>query len=270
MAMSKKLTLVIVLALSAGCTTLGPTPATTGLSPVPVPRPGGELGFGFVPGYYLSNSVEENPSGRPVQQATLMLEPGSLIGLPGASIGGRYVGKKEEGGYAEPMLRYRLHLDQEKRAALGINGFVTHASGENKQASYEMTRGGAEVIADYRMTTESEYIEVHVFGGAQLTALKANGEYCRDQKDLRFGADCPDPPAVPDKTKSEVAGFYPAATGGAALEFARHLSGVMHGIRLAGLAGFGSMPRVESSEQQSARFYGTFGGMLTIGLGGAE
>src|SRR4029078_9291603 len=112
-------------------------------SPVPAPRPGAELAAGLVPGFYLSSSVQENPSARPVQQASLMIEPGSLMGLPGLSIGGRYVGKKEEGGYAEPMVRYRLHLDEEKNASLGAVAFVTHASGDNDQASYEMTRGGA-------------------------------------------------------------------------------------------------------------------------------
>jgi hypothetical protein len=244
-------------------------PATTALSPVPAPRPGAELSIAAVPGYYLSESVRETPKGTPLNQASVMAEPGELIGVPGLSVGGRYVGKSDDGGYPEPLVRYRLHLDPAKRSSAALVGYGTHATGDSRGASYTATRGGAELMFDFRATPESKWIELHLFGGGSLTGLSARGDYCIDQ-DGRFGQDCPDPPDTGNKVHASVGGFYPSASGGVAFDLARHLSGVLHGGRIAAHGAFGTMPRVEGAEQQSAASYGALGLSVTLGLGAAQ
>ena len=250
-----------------GCTTLGPMPAMTGQTVVPAPRAGVEGQVAAIPGYYLSSSVQESPKGTPVNQASLMVEPGELIGVEGLSAGARYVGKNSQGGYLEPMLRYRAHLDREKVFAAGVVGYGTYATGDDRGASYSAARGGAEVGADVRATPESRWLELHLAGSVGLTALSAKGEYCVDQQG-RYAVDCGDPPTT--LTKASAKGFYPSAGGAIALDLGHHLDGVLHGGRIAALGAVGKMPRVESGEQKDAKTYVAAGLAVTLGLGAAK
>jgi len=254
--------LALLLATS-GCTTLGPMPATTGASFAPAARPDVTLSAGAVPGYFLSTSVQQEEKGASVWQGSVLVEPDRWIGLPGAVIGGRYVGKSDQGGYPEPMLGYRTRLGEERRLALGGLLYGTHASGESERASYEAWRGGGEVGADFRITPESHWLELHVFGSAALTALSAEGEYCLDA-DLRYGVDCNEM-LLP--VSAEARGFYPSFDAGLGFEVARHLSSVFHGVRLDLQIGAGTMPTVVGAEQTSARTYAAVGGGLSVGLG---
>src|SRR6187551_1351190 len=57
---------VVVFALwgtLGACTTLGPTPAMTGIPSPPLERPGVELQVAAVPGYFLSSAATEEPKG---------------------------------------------------------------------------------------------------------------------------------------------------------------------------------------------------------------
>lgn len=250
-----------------GCTTLGPMPAMTGQTLVPNERPGVEGQAAAIPGYYLSSAVQESPKGTPVNQASLMVEPGEVIGVPGLSAGARYVGKNSEGGYLEPMVRYRAHLDREKVFAAGVVGYGTYASGDANQASYSAARGGAEVGADARVTPESRWVEVHLAGSVGLTALSAKGEYCVDQNG-RYAVDCGDPPVT--LTKASAKGFYPSAGGAIAVDLGQHFDGVFHGGRIAALGAVGKMPRIVSGEQTDAKTYVSAGLAVTLGFGAAK
>ena len=60
----------------AACTTLGPMPATTGISAVPAARPGMEAQAGFVPAYFLSTSVQDEAQGTVTSQLSALVEQG--------------------------------------------------------------------------------------------------------------------------------------------------------------------------------------------------
>src|SRR5262245_39820513 len=141
-----------VLGLTSACTTLGPMPATTGARYAPAARPDITLSAAAVPGYFLSSAVQKDAKGAPIGQASVMVEPDRWVDLPGAVVGGRYVGKSDQGGYPEPMLGYRAYLDGEKRLALGGLAYGTRGSGESERASYEAWRVGGEIGSDVRIT----------------------------------------------------------------------------------------------------------------------
>jgi len=268
--MTKKLALIAMLA-STGCTTLGPMPAITAQNVVPAARPGVEAQVAAVPGYYLSQSVQEDQEakGIAVMQGAVMVEPGELVEAPGFSIGGRFVGDAENGGYPEPMLRYRTYVGSHEVFALGGVVYGGYGHGKDREASYEVTRGGAELGFDVRATPKSSWAEVHIAGSLGFTGLDANGDYCLDANG-RWGVDCPKPPDTGLRTHAEASGFYPSAAGAIALDLARHLHGVLHGGRIALHGAVGRMPRVEYGEQISAKTYTAAGLSVTLGLGAVE
>lgn len=245
-------------------------PAMTGLSPVFEGRPGGEAQVGVMPGYFLSDAVrEQDPEGAGIQQALLMVEPGRAIGVPGLSLGTRFVGKKENGGYLEPMLRYRLALDDGHRASLGLTGYGTRASGSLSDASYSATRSGLELGLDVRLTPETSWGELHFVGVAAATALVANGEYCTDEEG-RFGVDCPDSGDPRTRQRAEVSGLYPALGASLALDFSRRALQAVHAVRLAIHVAAGTLPRVELGQQRHLRTYGQGGVSLSMEFGAAR
>ncbi len=253
-----------------GCTTLGPMPASTGIPAEPAARPDVELQVAALPGYYLSSAVREDPKGTPIKQASVTLEADRWISLPGVVGGARYVGEAAQGGYLEPLLGYRSYLDSEKRFALAGVAFATHASGNAKSASFSATRAGAELGAEFRLTPQSHWAEIHALAAATLTGLDADGEYCLDAA-LRYGVDCSDDPANPSPRSSATAGgLYPALNAGLAVETADHLHSVFHGARLVLMVGGGTMPIVVSGEQADAKTYASLGAALTLGLGASE
>lgn len=247
-----------------GCTALGPMPATTAVSPVAAGRPSFEAQVGALPGYYLSSAVERDAKGAAISQAAILVEPDSIVHVPGLVVGGRYVGDSSKGGYPEPMLGYRTFVDGDKRFAVAAVGYATHASGSAKGASYEATRGGAEAAVDFRVTPESKWFEVHLLAGASMTGVKADGTYCVDTEGA-YGVDCPD--KMPIYQHATAGGFYPAATGGVSFDVGRHFDGEFHGGRVEFLVGGGTMPKFLSGAQESARTFGSAGLAVSVGFG---
>lgn len=261
------LALALASLVSSGCTTLGPMPATTAQSAVPIERPGVELQAAAVPGYFLSSTVQEEAAGAAIGQLALMLEPGEWIRVPGLALGGRYVGNEGSDGYLEPMLRYRLALDEDDRFSAAAIGFGTHARGENEGASYSATRGGLELGLNARLTPPNHWAELHASLSAAATGLAVDGEYCLGSEQT-FGVDCSTSTQAP--IHAEAGGVYPSATAMLALDFGRHLRGPLHGGRLGILGSVGSMPRVESGTQSAPSAYAAAGLALSVGLGAAE
>lgn len=255
--------LIVAAVALGGCTTLGPMPATTGMIHTPAGRPDFEAQAGIMPGYYLSQATQEKAKGGAVGQAAGMIEPGRLIGAPGLGVGGRYVTGGDSGGYVEPMLRYRGHLDDDQRFAGVAVAYGTYAKGSHQQADFSAARGGLEFGADARLTPVSKWVEAHVFASTSLTGLDAKGHYCLDAAGV-YGVDCGDKD-VPVATKA--GGFYPAGTAGLALDFGKHLDSIFHGGRLAVLGSAGTQPHIEGGDQKSARWYTSAGVTLTLGVG---
>lgn len=252
-----------------GCTKLGPIPAMSGLPIQPIERPGVEVQAGVVPGYYLSSSVQEEPEPAGIAQLALVLEPDELFHVPGVFAGARYAGENSAGAALEPLIGYRTYVDEERRFSLGALGFFAYATADERAASFSALRGGAELGVDARLTPASRVVELHVNGGATLTALDADGDYCLDGQG-RYGVDCEDAPADRRRVAGSVEGFYPSAHVGVSVDFARHWQSFFHGARLALDVAGGTMPVVVGGEQQSARPYSTVGLSLTLGFGARE
>jgi hypothetical protein len=261
--------LPLAMGLSIGCTTLGPMPATTGMASVPAGRPSVEGSVGIVPGYYLSEAVQPDPTGAALGQAGILVEPDSIIQVPGLVVGGRYVSSSSSGGYPEPMVGYRTYLGDDHALSMSAVGYAAYAHGSHNSASYSATRGGAEAGVDFRVTPEFEWFELHLGAAASLTGISARGRYCVDS-DARYGVDCPDPPDQPQYVERSAGGLYPSAVGLVGIDVGRRLNGAFHGARVAVMLGGGTMPRVVADKQEGAQPYSAGGLTLTVGLGGAR
>jgi hypothetical protein len=259
---------LVALIAAAGCTTLGPMPAMTGVTPVPPERTGVELQFAGMPGYFLSSTVKVQNDGATIAQGAAVVEIGRAIGAPGIALGGRWVGDPDEGGYPEPMLGYRRFLDSSKRFALAAIVFGTYGTGSKNGASYDAVRTGLELGLDARITRESRVFEAHAVAGVSGIALWAEGTYCLDMEG-RFGTDCAN---TPNNLVAHVkgSGLYPALLVGLAADSGRHLGGWFHGVRAAIFVAAGAMPRVEAGVQRDATNYAAAGFSITLGLGASR
>jgi len=246
------------------CTTLGPTPAMTGIPSPPLERPGVELQVAAVPGYFLSSAATEEPKGSVPPQVAAVFEPDELIHVPGLLAGARYAGEGDSGGALEPLLGYRTFLDDERRFSLAALGFLAYASGAANSASFTALRGGLEAGVDARLTPRSNYAELHTNLGLTFTGLNADGAYCLAGSSP-YGVDCPAEPSEQRRVTAEASGVFPSAHAGASLDFARHLQAPFHGLRLALDFAGGTMPTVRNGEQHSAVLYGSGGLSLTVG-----
>jgi hypothetical protein len=258
----------LLLLQPTACVVLGPTPAMTGVPAPPAERTSIELQAAAVPGYYLSETVQQQPAATQLPQLLGVLEPGELVGLPGALVGARYAGESDDGAALEPLLGYRAFLDEGKRLGLGAVGFFAYTSESKDEASFSAWRGGLEANLDVRLTGFSKYAELHGDLGVNLTVLDAEGRYCLDSE-RRYGVDCPDGQGAGslETVSAALSGIFPSAHVGVSADFARHLRGAFHGLRLGlDLAG-GAMPTMVGAEQRGMRLYAAGGLSLTVGVG---
>ena len=256
--------LAVSAAVFCGCTALGPMAATTGVAAVPAGRPSFEGSIGAIPGHYLSAGVTETPKGAGIGQAAIMVEPDSIIHVPGLIVGGRYVGSSTSGGYPEPMVGYRTYLGPDHLLAVSAIGYATHGSGTRNDASYSATHGGAEAGVDFRVTPEFAWFELHLAAAASLTGVSARGNYCIDAN-RRYGIDCPD--SSQSRIEASAGGLYPSGVGSIAIDVGRRLNGEFHGGRIALMGGGGTMPRVIGGQQEGAQAYAAAGLSVTVGFG---
>ncbi|HTJ44019.1 MAG TPA: hypothetical protein VL463_18060 [Kofleriaceae bacterium] len=256
-----KLLCAVFMLLSA-CSTLGPVPVATGISPIPRARFDGELQLGAMPGYYMSAATVKEPKGAPLAQFSAVIEPGAAV--PGLIVGGRIFGPGHD-TLADPLLGYRASIGADRRISIAIVGFGSKSSSTEKSASYTMTRGGAEVSGDLRLGVQRPWFEPHINLGLSVTALEASGDYCENPEG--YGADCPDPPALPILHHSSASGVYPAVTAGATLLVGHHHESWIHGARALVLIGAGLMPRVMNDVQVGGQPYVSIGLALSISVG---
>jgi hypothetical protein len=246
--------------LATACTTLGPMPATTGLSAVPTNRPGAEVQAAVMPVFFLSDAAHEgDPDGAASPQLSAILEPDRLFGSKGLILGARTWGESGDSP-VEPMIGLRRRLDDTFAIAGIVHGGFAH--GASSGASYSATRLGGEVAMDATILPLG-YLEVHAQATLAATYLDARGSYCVGS--TGEATDCDSYSRLID---GNLAGVYTSATAGMSLDIARRRHGVLHGIRLAALAAVGAMPRIRDGIQsQSNDHYRSFGLSLTIGLG---
>ena len=255
--------LVPLLLLVSACTTLGPMPATTGVSAVPANRPGVELQAGVMPAYFLSDSAREQDDHdtMPTQQLAALLEPDRILGTKGLIIGARSWGEEAD-AQLEPMIGVRRKLD-DRFAVAGI-AYGTRASGGFEgDASYSAFRAGGELAIDSTLIPLASWLAVHVQASVSATYLDAEGTYCVRADGQ--GTDCDDKTMRVDGT---IEGVYTSATAGVAVDIGRRTHGTLHGIRLALMGAVGAMPKIRNGVQEpSADRYQSIGLSMTIGFG---
>lgn len=254
----------ILLMAAGACTTLGPTPATTGLSARPMDRDGLEAQVGLVPGHHLSASVVASPEGTSVEQVSAAAQVDEWLGLPGLVLAVRRFGRDGDTPI-EPVLGYRRAFGD---GAGALAGFVYggRAGHEERGASYRVRRLGAELAGDLRLAP-SRWVEPHVFGGFNLHDLDARGAFCTDA-DGQWGRDCSTPPDPPSPVmETEVRGRFVAAHVGVAAELLRHRHGWFQGGRVAFTAAGGTMPHVEAGARTRDEAYFSFGLTLAVAVG---
>jgi len=246
--------------LLTACTTLGPMPATTGVSALPAERPSGEVQAAVMPAFFLSEATQDDEPETPAtRQLSALFEPDRVLGTKGLILGARAWG---EGGDSpvEPMIGLRRRLDA--RFAIAGIAFGTRARGEDRGASYRATRLGGELVLD-GLLLPFGWLDLHVQATVAATYLDASGRYCATTGGL--GTDCDEGSRRVD---AELEGVYTSATAGASIDIARRPHGVLHGVRIAFLGAVGAMPRLRDGIQQASKdTYVSFGLSLTLGLG---
>jgi hypothetical protein len=236
-------------------------PATTGISAVPMQRPGGEAQLGPVPGFFLSSSARAKAAGVPIMQASALFEPDRWLGIPGLLLGARLFGQSGDTP-GEPYIGYRRKVHE----GIAVGGVVYGTSKRsNKQlASYHATRVGGEAVVDAQLW-EGEWFGLHVQGAAAATRIAATGEYCVDA--MGIATDCNvEEPAMNTMIDGRQTGVYPAGTGTLALDFAKGRDGVFDGARLAFMVATGSMPLIQNGEKSGTDVYTAAGLTLTLGI----
>lgn len=257
--------IVLAVAFCSACTTLGPMPTTTGLSAMPIGRPGVSAQVGVVPGFYASQSAQNETKGAPIKQFSALFDPDRWLPVKGVIVGARIFGESGDTP-GEPYLGYRRRIDD--GLAVGAVVFGSTKRTESKLASYHGVRAGGEAAVDLRVWAPSRSIEMHAQAAASVTRILASGRYCVDT--MGIAKDCDETNTAANTfINAKTVGVYPAATWTLALDVGRRQGAFDH-LRVAALAGVGRMPLVENGEEAGTGTFFTIGLSLAVGLGLAD
>ncbi len=256
-----KLAVLAVLAFSGACTTLGPMPATTGVSAMPIGRPGVDAQVGGVPGFYASQSARNDAKGTPIQAGSALLDLDRWLPMKGVLVGGRIFGDKIYTG--EPFIGYRRTLVSS--VGLAVIGFGSTKRAESNLATFHGVRLGTEAAVDAELWKPSPWIALHAQGAASLTRILASGRYCLDANGI--AKDCNvSMPETNTFASARTVDVYPAATATLALEIGTH-EGFFDRVRVAMLGSVGRMPLVANGEQTGTGTYVAIGLSISAALG---
>ncbi|HEY1813676.1 MAG TPA: hypothetical protein VGG74_15100 [Kofleriaceae bacterium] len=257
-----KLIAVAALLVSSACTTLGPMPATTGISAVPSDRPGFEAQTAAVPGFYLSTAAEGSNAGNATGQLSILLEPDRWLGIPGLIVGAREFGQSGD-TLAEPFIGFRHRVGD--GVSLAAIGYGTATTAATSGASYSATRLGTELAADVQLLELAGWVSLHWQVSASFTDIEASGSYCIS--DSGAAVDCQNE-GMDTRTNGNISGIFPAGTAQLSLDLGHRPSGVFHDARVAVLASAGQMPQLSFGQQEAPRAtYTSWGLSVTLGLG---
>jgi hypothetical protein len=258
--MSNHLVLGALLASVSACTTLGPMPATTGLSATPIGRPGMQIQAGAVPGYYASKSVQNKAEAEPIKQLSALADLDHWLGVPGLIFGVRVFGESGDAP-GEAFVGYRKKL-----GTVSISGvaFGSTKRSEKQLASYHGTRLGAEGAVEAELAHNS-WLGVHAQAAVTATYSSLSGTYCVNSTGI--AVDCsPDEPQSNTTVTGDDKGVYPAATGQLAVDLGPH-HGVFDNARLALLGTAGTMPLIVDGAKRETAAYLMLGATLSVAFG---
>lgn len=254
---------VLVVALTA-CTTLGPVPATTGVSAVPAGAPGVEAQVGLMPGYFLSRGAQDKSGGAIMGQLSALVDPDRWLPIPGLILGARLFGQDQDTP-GEPMIGYRRALDDS--LSIGVVGYATSKRSTRQLASYHAAQGGAEAAIDTKLARAGSWFELHTQLAVAATYTSASGTYCVNGSGIAVDCDT-EHPQNNTMIDGKLSGVFEAATATLGLDFLRspgHAN--FHGARVAAMMAAGTMPLVANGMQEATDFYWSIGASLALGFG---
>jgi hypothetical protein len=251
-----------VLTLLCACTTLGPMPATTGISPIPANRPGLDAQVGTVPAFYASQSAQNEAKGAAVGQAALIVEPDRWIGVKGLVVGGRIFGPSGD-TYGEPYVGYRTQVSG--RISVGGGAYGSAKRATKQLASYHATRVGAEASVDARVAQPASWLGIHAGGSIGVTRILTSGTYCVDASGI--AKDCEEGLGANNTMiTGKQTGVYPAASATLTLASLRN-TGTFRAAEVALIGSVGSMPLIQNGAKTGTGMYEGLGLTLTVGIG---
>jgi len=251
-----------VLTLLCACTTLGPMPATTGVSAVPIGHPGADVQVGAVPIFFLSQAAQGEARADLARQLGVQLEPDRWLKLPGLVIGARMFGNGPEDTLGEPYVGYRTKLSD--RVSIGGGAYGTAKHSTAKLASYHATRIGGEAAIDGNLLQATSWLSIHAQAAVSATRIMASGTYCVGNEGTAI--DCDTDPTKNVMITGNQIGVYPAATGTVSVTGARS-QGFVRSATVSMLGSVGTMPLVRDGVKTGTDTYEGLGVMLTLGLG---
>jgi hypothetical protein len=252
-----------ILTLLCACTTLGPMPATTGVSAVPIGHPGADVQAGAVPVFFLSQAAQGEAQADLARQLGVLLEPDRWLKLPGLVIGARMFGNGPEDTLGEPYVGYRTKLTD--RASIGGGAYGTAKRSTAKLASYHATRIGGEAAIDGNLLQATSWLSIHAQAAVSVTRIMASGNYCVGNEGTAIDCDTSDP-TTNVMIAGNQTGVYPAATGTVSVAGARS-QGFFRSATVSMLGSVGTMPLLRNGVKTGTDTYAGLGLMLTLGLG---
>jgi hypothetical protein len=254
--------IVALPSLLCACTTLGPNPATTGVSAIPAGRPSLDAQVGTVPAFYASQSAQNEAKGAAVAQAGFIFEPDRWLKLPGLVVGGRLYGQSGD-TLGEPYIGYRSQVDDGISVGGGVYGSAKRST--KQLASYHGTRVGAEAGVDAELYAPTSWLTLHTQASLAATRVMTSGTYCVDVEGI--AKDCDEmTPANNTMISGKQSGVYPSGTATLSLAAARR-EGWFRTAQLALLGSVGTMPLIKDGTKQGSGTYTGLGLTLTLGVG---
>lgn len=249
--------------LLTACTSLGPMPATTGISAMPLGRPGVEGSIGVVPGFMASQAAQDKTGGAAINNASFLLDVDRWLPLKGLLVGGRFFGKDGDTPL-EPYIGYRRKLID--AVAIGVVGFGSTKRRDTQAATYHGVRLGGEAMADVKFYSPNEYLQLHAQGAVSVTRILASGVYCIDPA-TGAGEDCSQDTTQNTVISGKFVGVYPAATAMLSVDVGGKREGVLSSVRLSLLGSAGQMPLVSFGDEHDTGMYYQLGASITVGVG---
>lgn len=265
--MKPAVVLALLVTAATACTTMGPMPIATGISPVPANRTSVEIQGGAVPGFELSDGAHAAYAGRgtPLPQLSGLVEPGDAIGVKGLVLGARRVGNEGD-TLVEPFAGVRRMVDTNVAVAVLAFGSQSSAGGDNDHVAYAAKRLGGEVAID-TLVVGDHSVALHAQAAVSAMGIWAHGHYCVDA--TGDGIDCNGDDSDTVVT-ANVSGLYGAASAGLSLDMFRNPHSVIHLVRLAAMITAGAMPRIVDGVQQDGNAFLSAGTTLTVGFGARD
>lgn len=245
------------------CTSLGPMPATTGVSAIPLGRPGVEGAIGVVPGFMASQAAQDKAGSVAINNASFLLDVDRWLPAKGLLIGGRIFGKDGDTPF-EPTIGYRRRLID--AVAIGVVGFGSTKRRDTQAATYHGVRLGGEAMADVKLYSPNEYVQLHAQGAVSVTHILASGVYCIDPA-TGAGEDCKQDTTQNTVISGKFVGVYPAATATLSVDVGGKREGVFNSIRLSLLGSAGQMPLVMFGAEHDTGMYYQLGASISVGVG---